>query len=250
MRVHSGTSSYTIGRTGGVGFPGQEKLRADGVNSLALLPLSGPVLSVPGFIVVASQEIITLDTEHLALLELLAAEVTACLRVAVGVRDLRDKADRDPLTGLGHYGSFQELLPNARRSAEDRRLAVLYVDVDHFKQVNDSAGHAEGDRLLMAIAAAMQRALRGRDLVFRMGGDEFAALAEVVSEEEALAVGGRLREAVLESTGTSLSIGIAVASPQDSDETLLKRADEALYLVKQAGRGAVRLLPAPDEPAA
>ncbi|MCW2622194.1 MAG: hypothetical protein JWL64_1796, partial [Frankiales bacterium] len=247
--VDSGTSSYTVGRTGGVGFPGQELMRRQGFNSLALMPLTGGG-SPPGFILVAARDLQAIDTERIALLELLAAEVSACLRVAVGVRDLRDRADRDALTGLGHHGSFHARLPLARSNAQHRRLAVLYVDVDHFKRVNDSHGHAEGDRLLIAIASSMQRALRGRDLVFRIGGDEFAALAEVVSEEEALAVGQRLREAVSEATGTSLSVGVAVAGPGDSDASLLKRADRALYLVKHEGRGAVRVLSAPVAEAA
>ncbi len=240
----AGTSSYTTGTASGVGFVGHEELRTQGLSSLVLLGLASPHGTL-GVLVVAARATVGVDTEHVSLLELLAAEVSACLRVGVGVRALRDKADRDALTGLGHHGAFHAHLPRARAHAEGARLAVLYVDLDRFKAVNDTHGHAEGDRLLVAVAGAMQRVLRGRDLVFRIGGDEFAVLAEVGGDDEALALGTRLRQAVLDDTGTSLSLGVAVAGPGDSDTSLLARADEALYLVKRDGRGDVRLARTP-----
>jgi diguanylate cyclase (GGDEF)-like protein len=124
------------------------------------------------------------------------------------------------------------------------RIAVLFCDVDHFKQVNDTLGHAAGDRLLVVIARGIKAAVRAEDTVGRIGGDEFVVIAYPVygrSEAESLA------ERVMKQAGQaanldggkvppSLSIGVALSAPGDSPDTLLAAADQALYRAKTAGR--------------
>lgn len=238
--VDSGTSAYTVGDAGGVEFAAHQPLRQAGAASLLVLPLRAGRHRL-GLLLVADREVVTLRTEDAELLELIASEVVSCLQLGDSVRELRLRAERDALTGLGHHAAFHAWLPTARASRENSRLAVLYVDVDHFKDVNDSQGHAAGDELLMTISRTMSAALRATDRLFRIGGDEFAALVEVTGEKHALSLADRLLQQVLAVSGATLSIGVAVAEGDESDAALLARADAALYDAKAAGRCAVRL---------
>ena len=240
--VETGTSSYTVGAVAGLGFPGHEELRSYGAGSLMVLPL-GAAGGRRGMLVVLTADVLRLRADEVELLELLASSVDSCLLIADSVVALRRRAEADALTGLGHHASFHATLPPARRSGASGRLAVLYVDVDHFKSVNDTEGHAAGDRLLLAIADRMRGALREQDRLFRIGGDEFAALAHVDTPEQALALGTRLLDGVVSSTGATLSIGVAVEEPEESDAALLARADAAVYAAKALGRATVQLAP-------
>lgn len=234
--VARGTSVYTTGSTDGVGFPGHEALRRAGAGSVMVLPLHRS----HGFLLIADKAVRTQSTDQVALLELLASQVSTCLQVSSAVAELSARADRDALTSLGHHAAFQSALPR-HRAGTRRQLAVLYCDVDHFKKVNDTHGHAAGDALLVDISAALRSAVREDDRVFRIGGDEFAVLAHVQDHDDAVALGRRLLDAARSKTGASLSVGVAVAAPLEPDAVLLARADSALYEVKQAGRGHVLL---------
>ncbi|MCU1594496.1 MAG: hypothetical protein JWO12_1888 [Frankiales bacterium] len=234
--VARGTSVYTTGSTDGVGFPGHEALRRAGAGSVVVLPLR----TTHGFLLITDETVRTQSTEQVALLELLASQVSSCLQVSRAVAELRARADRDALTSLGHHAAFQTALPR-QRAGTRRELAVLYCDVDHFKEVNDTQGHAAGDALLVSIAAALRSAVREDDRVFRIGGDEFAVLAHVQDHDDAVTLGRRLLDAARSTTGASLSVGVAVAGPLEADAALLARADSALYEVKQGGRGNVLL---------
>ncbi len=238
--VHQGTTTYTVGQGRGQGFPGHEQLRERGVGSMVCLPLATGTVRL-GALVVCSPVVTAVWPEDVELLEALAAAVTSCLQTCDGVRALRQRADRDALTGLGHHAAFHSALGRARTSGVAWRLAVLYVDVDHFKSVNDTRGHAAGDALLLAISACMGEALRERDRLFRIGGDEFAVMAEVSSSEQATALGERLLQQVREHTGATLSVGVAVEESHEGNGELLARADAALYAAKASGRGCVRL---------
>jgi diguanylate cyclase (GGDEF)-like protein len=185
-----------------------------------------------------------LPVDDLDLLELLAAHAATCLRSADVVRSLRERAATDPLTGLGHHATFHDQLAHVHRRPS---TAVILVDVDGFKRLNDIFGHQHGDRVLREIAAALGGALRRGDTLFRIGGDEFAALLAVSDPDEALEAGARLRAAVTDANlGVTVSIGVAVPHEGESDAALLARADSALYRVKRAGRDGVAL--ADDEP--
>jgi diguanylate cyclase (GGDEF)-like protein len=199
-----------------------------------------------GLLLLADRRRILPGTDDLELLELMAASAAGALHSADTVAALRHRAETDPLTGLGHHATFHAALARAHRRP---RTAVLLCDLDGFKGLNDSYGHQHGDEVLRAIADALRGAVRRGDQLFRIGGDEFAALVVVGSREEALEAGGRLRAAVAEANlGVTVSVGVAVPGQNEPEASVLARADRALYRVKADGRDAVAL--ADDGPVA
>jgi diguanylate cyclase (GGDEF)-like protein len=141
-----------------------------------------------------------------------------------------------------------QALVKARRDQSE--LAVMFVDLDLFKQINDTLGHAIGDLLLKAAAARMQDCLRGSDTVARIGGDEFVVLVpDVESEENAIAVALKMRGALARpfrlagrAASVSCSIGVAMFPEHGGDENqLLSNADTAMYRAKGRGRNLVEL---------
>jgi diguanylate cyclase (GGDEF)-like protein/PAS domain S-box-containing protein len=164
-------------------------------------------------------------------------------------RQLRHQAFHDTLTGLANRALFEDRLTHAlaRARRTGTRLAVLFLDLDDFKTVNDSLGHAAGDELLRTVAGRLEGALRSQDTAARLGGDEFAALLEDVSgEAEALEVAERVRRA-LEPAATigtrelipSASIGVACPAPDAGAEEVLRNADLAMYAAKDRGKAQV-----------
>jgi diguanylate cyclase (GGDEF)-like protein len=168
-------------------------------------------------------------------------------------QDLRQLATHDHMTGLLNRRFFMEALAQAKRRAARSGvlLALLYVDLDHFKSVNDIAGHAVGDEVLAVVAGRLQSAIRGADLAARLGGDEFALLLEDVSgPEHAEAVAARIASSLADPVEVggrrwplSASVGIAVAAePDESPEAWLHRADAAMYAAKRRRRSAQPVL--------
>ena len=165
--------------------------------------------------------------------------------------DLRQLAHTDPLTGVLNRRAFTqrsaECIAAARR--QHRPLAVLMLDIDHFKRVNDRYGHATGDVAIQRVASLALRGLRPLDLLGRLGGEEFGILLPETTEEEALAIAERLRLAVaaeplmLDEAGVALtlnvSIGLTSLRAGDDPESLCRRADYALYAAKRGGRNRV-----------
>jgi diguanylate cyclase (GGDEF)-like protein/PAS domain S-box-containing protein len=173
------------------------------------------------------------------------------------IRDIRDRKDaeariqflahHDTLTGLPNRARLMDrlefVLASARRHGSN--VAILFIDLDNFKTVNDSLGHAAGDALLRVIASRIQKTLRGVDLVSRLGGDEFlVVLPDVEDERSPVQVAEKLLAAVsepftLEGQGLSVSPSIGISLfPRDGDtpDTLIKNADAAMYLAKERGR--------------
>ncbi|APX92484.1 hypothetical protein BWR19_05740 [Halomonas sp. 1513] len=161
---------------------------------------------------------------------------------------LQFKANQDPLTGLANRALFDDHLQRALHHAQrhEGEVALLFIDLDRFKPINDSLGHSAGDTLLKQVARRLSQALRGDDLLARFGGDEFLVLLQHDAEVEgAQTVALRLQEA-LEAPfkigdrrlPVSASIGIALF-PRDGDsaEELLRSADGAMYSAKHAGGG-------------
>ena len=160
-------------------------------------------------------------------------------------------ATRDPLTGLYNRRSLMERLDQAitRAHRAGGSLAVLFLDMDRFKSINDTLGHDVGDQLLMQVAARIMGAVRESDVVARLGGDEFVVLMEGLPEyPDAAAVARKIVQANsapceigAHAIRTSVSIGISVY-PQDGDsvQTLMKNADMAMYHAKQQARGSVQ----------
>lgn len=172
---------------------------------------------------------------------------------------LQHLASHDSLTGVPNRRAFHEALERELATASpDTRLAVLFIDVDSFKDMNDSLGHAAGDRYLKALSAALRDAIAPPHLLARLGGDEFGVLLRGADRIEALAEAQRLLEAARrparlpngENVCFTLSIGCALF-PVDGltlDE-LLSCADSAMYLAKQAGGNKVRLFSATEDTA-
>ena len=159
----------------------------------------------------------------------------------------RHEALHDPLTGLPNRNLFLDRLQHALSAAARREasIAVLFLDLDQFKLVNDRLGHAEGDELLAAVAPRIEQALRPGDTVARFGGDEFAVLAEDVGDERgATRIAERIAEALARpfilrehEHFVSTSIGISIGTGAEPPEALIRDADSALYRAKEHGRG-------------
>lgn len=166
--------------------------------------------------------------------------------------DMRHQAFHDALTGLANRALFKDRISHAVVVAQRQawEIAVLFLDLDDFKLINDSLGHEAGDDLLVAVAARLQSCLRGADTAARMGGDEFAALLEDGGKLEALRVAQRISTALdqpFQLAGREVmaraSVGIAVpdASFPTNVEELLRHADLAMYSSKAAGKGRASL---------
>ena len=208
--VDSGTSSYTAGDSGGRGFEGHEVLRAAGANAVIVLPLVSAG-ERHGLLLVADRANHRIHTEKAELVELLAGQAAGSLRMAAAVTELRERASRDPLTGLGHHATFYGEVPAARAALPGRRVVVLLADVDGFKAINDSRGHAAGDEVLRAVAGVLRAVSPAHGRAYRIGGDEFAILFECSGEAEAWRVGWDLQAQSRSRLGTTMSIGLAIA---------------------------------------
>jgi diguanylate cyclase (GGDEF)-like protein/PAS domain S-box-containing protein len=161
--------------------------------------------------------------------------------------ELEHQASHDSLTGLPNRSLLRDRIEQAivKARRDDHRVAVVFVDLDHFKLINDSLGHHVGDRLLLEVADRLIACVRGHDSVARQGGDEFViVLTEQQDEDETLAIVSRLLEVVSQpwldegqEYGLSCSIGIS-CYPQDGDDpdALLRCADAAMYKAKASGR--------------
>jgi len=177
-----------------------------------------------------------------------AVEASAALSRAYSHRQAEARATSDALTGLPNRRYFDEMcgLLAKRRRAEDA-IGILMVDIDRFKALNDTHGHAVGDEVLRSVAGAIASAVREDDVPARYGGEEFAVLLRNPSRDEAFEVGERIREAVatldLSAQGvaaTSVSVGVAVAEePGELIPDIIERADQALFEAKRTGRNRV-----------
>lgn len=175
------------------------------------------------------------------------------LRLAAGMtEELRHMAQHDPLTGLPNRALFSDRLGNelARARRQGGQFALIFLDLDHFKPINDNFGHATGDLLLRQVAQRMKESIRASDTVGRIGGDEFVVLMPMLADAEAARLlAEKLRHVIaqpFELDGRELkiscSLGVALYPEDGTDEiTLTKSADEAMYQAKQGGRDMVRL---------
>ncbi len=182
------------------------------------------------------------------LLSAAAAEASAALARAYSHRAAEAQASTDALTGLPNRRYFEEfvsLLAKRRRAGD--AVGILMVDIDKFKVLNDTHGHATGDEVLRAVASAIVSAVREDDVPARFGGEEFVVLLRNPDPGVAIEVGERIRAAVrgldLGRFGVakvSVSVGVAVADgPDEPIEALIETADQALYRAKRGGRDRV-----------
>ncbi len=173
-------------------------------------------------------------------------------------RRLLHLAQVDSLTGLVNRAGFLQRLSDAmaQSKASHALIALMYLDIDHFKSINDTYGHPIGDALLKAFVGRLARALRASDTVARLGGDEFTVIMENLSRpEDAATVAAKIVQAIQApfaidddlSVSVSVSIGMAFYQNGASDrKTLIRQADEMLYLAKEAGRNTYRVAPLPS----
>jgi diguanylate cyclase (GGDEF)-like protein len=233
------------------------RARSDGANSGAALPLfvQGRVVGIMIFI---SLEKDTFTPEYAELLQRLVGNVSFALE-NFDRADEKTRADErieylashDSLTDLPNREMFNGMLRRAIDAAGryQRRFALLFIDLDRFKVINDSLGHDAGDMLLVEIGGRLRRALRSSDVVARLGGDEFVVILEEAAERsEVEQVAGELLSVLsqpLQLSGhechTTASIGIAMYPSDGADmSTLTKNADMAMYLAKEDGKNGFR----------
>ena len=177
-----------------------------------------------------------------------------CSTLATALTRLRDEertrheALHDPLTGLANRTLLRDRLEHAlARSMRERGAsAVLFVDLDGFKQINDAHGHAAGDAVLVEIARRLQATVRPGDTTARLGGDEFVAVCEGINQQAAVAIAGRVRDAIQQPFAAGdveleLFASIGIALDDNDPDALLANADAAAYQAKGAGRGRIEL---------
>ena len=180
-----------------------------------------------------------------------SGEIEGALGLAVDITErkiletqLTYRAFHDPLTGLANRALFRDRVMHAlSRIGRGKHVAIVFLDLDDFKTVNDSLGHTEGDRLLAAVGSRLVGAVRSHDTVARFGGDEFAILLEdLVSTDEALDVVARVEDSLCAPIGLrgrevniTASLGLAHAAPGDAADDILRNADVAMYSAKASG---------------
>lgn len=184
--------------------------------------------------------------------DLLASVRSVCNQSALAFQNSRVhsqlsvQARTDALTGLANRQGFAEAVQHLAVDRVEKPLAVLFIDLDDFKEVNDTLGHKAGDELLDEVAGLLRSVTRaGQDVVARLGGDEFAILLHNTSQENAQQVAERivLGVSVLEvANGLSVgaSIGVAMASSRMDFDELLVHADVAMYAAKADGKGRIQ----------
>jgi diguanylate cyclase (GGDEF)-like protein len=225
-------------------------LRDRGVRSTAAAAIRGRTGAF-GTIVVHAPRIGTFSKDDAHWLQSMADLLASALDRDESEARVRHQSLHDALTGLPNRSLFYDRIGQAfaRSQRSETHVAVLLLDVDQFKTINDSLGHEAGDELLIALSGRLQHVIRGADTVARLGGDEFVVCCEVESEAEAIAVAERIADAwerpIPVGTGgeifVSASIGITIATRPQSAETMLREADAAMYRAKELGRGRYEL---------
>jgi diguanylate cyclase (GGDEF)-like protein/PAS domain S-box-containing protein len=195
-----------------------------------------------------------------ALLERVVSLAAVAIEQARAREDLEHRAYHDALTGLPNRALLNDRLTHAlqRSRRDETAVAVLFLDLDRFKLVNDSLGHDAGDRLLTQVAQRMLGGLRGSDTVARLGGDEFVVVVEDVKDDLEIHAAVQRVAAILEqpfevdseTLFVSASIGVSVARDDAQAIDLLREADDAMYRAKQRGRRSVEFQTGRETPSA
>ncbi|HVS67563.1 MAG TPA: sensor domain-containing diguanylate cyclase [Mycobacteriales bacterium] len=213
----------------------RDACRRIGLRSMAVVPLMDGD-RCQGVLKVMDAEPGRFVPEDTVALQAMAGFIALSLQLADNYVAQTHKATTDALTGVANRDEFEHRLDGLLRGSSRRSVTVCFIDLDGFKLLNDTAGHAAGDEALRGAAAALTQIVREGDVVARIGGDEFvvachglrpamaAVLVERIEEGIMLATAGRLRGA---------SVGVAVSQPGDTVKSLLDRADAAMYEVKR-----------------
>lgn len=207
------------------------------VASIALLPALQPTMEN----VALATAFITIGVTN--------AFAYAFATVARSQRDsLMQLATKDPLTGVGNRRALAETLETIVASSQrlNEPASLLLIDLDHFKQVNDTHGHAAGDQILISLTEVIKLRIRVSDSLFRIGGEEFVVVVDGQNIDKACQLAEQLRTLVeagelAATSAVTISIGVAQLQTGEPGDTWLRRADEALYAAKRAGRNLTRL---------
>ncbi len=185
----------------------------------------------------------------MALLESLMGLLICPLRNALQYRNALQSALIDPLTQVGNRIALERSLQRELLIAERQQqpLSLLAIDIDHFKRINDNYGHACGDQVLQAVTSSITSVIRGSDMIFRYGGEEFVVLLTNTPAEGAMIIAQRIRQFIENKSfvnrgntlKTTVSIGISSLDRDDCNQSLFDRADAALYKAKKHGRNRV-----------
>ena len=186
---------------------------------------------------------------ELAALEMLIGVLFYPLRNALLYHEALQSSMRDKLTGIGNRYALELCFSREIKLANRHKspLSLLIVDIDHFKKVNDTLGHRNGDRTLQQVVNSIQHSLRETDQIFRYGGEEFVALLNNTDSENAWLTAERIRTKIAttpieldrEEILISVSIGVSSLTINDSEDQFFERADKALYKAKNNGRNKV-----------
>ncbi len=163
----------------------------------------------------------------------------------------------DPLTGLNNRRGLERSITEV--GGIPAGCALLLADIDNFKTINDTHGHLLGDKVLRAVAQVVRFCIKGQDIAARMGGEEFAILLPETSVQGAAALAEKIRQAISKVSirridrneyvgNVTLSVGVADSQPSDTLESLVERADAALYVAKRGGRNRVSVAAAGSPP--
>ena len=239
------------GRTDDLGQSGQRMLRAAGYDHLLLEPCVDDRGFAHGALVLLWRSFLQLgDARNYGFAREFADLVSLAVSHDRLMQDLQERASRDPLTGLANRMRLDEHLHAAIDTArrDGGQLAVLLLDLDDFKLVNDTLGHNIGDRLLLEIAHRLRGCVRESDMVARLGGDEFVVVSAVPERRDAISIGRKIlealgREIVIDGkrmrTPPSVGISLFPVDAEQSDD-LLKAADSAMYAAKSDGKNGMR----------
>jgi diguanylate cyclase (GGDEF)-like protein len=240
--VEPGTSLLSMADATGRGDAVAETLRQAGAGALLVVPLAVGRAQL-GFLALADRSTLEPNTERTEVIELLGVQVAAQLRGLTAVSALRDKAARDPLTGLEHRSTFVTRLPRRREAASEngRKVALVKAELDGVKEINDARGHAAGDEILRRMAALLGEIAPAGSSAYRLGGDEFALLMDTDDRSVPQELAWNLQKQARDKLGVTVSIGVAVADGDETDAELIGRADSAVDEVKRRGRDGVAL---------
>lgn len=222
-----------------------QMLGAPGSARTMLVPVSAQARTVGVFEISASVTRAAFDASDLSVGLAMAERLASSLLTTRLIDELQHRADHDDLTGLPNRAMLVRRLDDAlhRAHSEGERCAVVFIDVDRFKHINDSLGHPAGDEVLRAVASWLREQVRADDLVARFGGDEFVVIASGFADESELVdlidritrVPGLSLRVGNERVHVSLSAGLARLGDGDDGDTMLRHADAAMYHAKASG---------------
>ena len=191
------------------------------------------------------------DDEEIKLLESLLCSLIYPLKNATLYNQALKMAYTDPLTKTNNRASFQDTMQReiklARRNSS--HLSIIFLDIDHFKDVNDNYGHECGDIALTSAANCIRDAVRGSDIIFRYGGEEFVILLSDTNIDGAQVIADRIRKNIenhtiaygMEIIKLTASLGISTLREDDNSDSIIQRADNAMYHAKENGRNQIRV---------